>query len=159
MQSGPNIDQQATTTSDYRAVMNDARLKRATDRLMRQIKPIEKERRSENRTPYCCSVTLRLDDEGGILMPGYIRDISPSGMGFKHGTPLEIGDVTAIFQLPDATDVRLRVRICWTRRLDDLWFISGGQFVDVVDEEPNYWPIALMLLSLVAGLLASWAIW
>lgn len=159
MQSGPNVDQPRAPTSDYRAVINATRLKPATDRLLSQITPVANERRSENRTPYCCSVTLRLDEEGGVLMPAYIRDISPSGMGFKHGSPLEIGDVTAIFQLPDATEVQLRVRICWTRRLDDHWFISGGQFVDVVDEERNYWPIALMLLSVIAALLAIWTIW
>jgi hypothetical protein len=124
---------------------------------MSQTGPVANERRRENRTPYCCSVTLRLDEEGGILMPAYIRDISSSGMGFKHGTPLEIGDVTAMFQLPDATEVQLRVRICWTRRLDNHWFISGGQFVDVVEEERNYWPIVLTLGSVVAGLIVSWA--
>lgn len=117
---------------DVRATLNAARLKPATDRLLQEILPEGQERRKESRTPFCVPVTIGLDDEGREFMPGYIRDISPSGMGFKHGAPLDLGDVTALFYLPDGTEVTLRVSICWSRRLDEYWFISGGQFVDVV---------------------------
>jgi hypothetical protein len=55
-------------------------------------------------------------------------------MGFTHGTPVDPGDVTATFRLPDGKDIRLKVNIIWSRKLDEHWFLSGGAIVDAVDQ-------------------------
>ncbi len=145
---------------DPRALLNAARLKPVTDRLLQQILPTGQERRKESRTPFCLPVTLGLDEEGRQFMPGYIRDISPSGMGFKHGAPLDLGDVTARFHLPDGTDIQLRVNICWSRRLDEYWFISGGQFVDAIDDnqKPLTSAVIASLIFICAALAIVWEV-
>ena len=130
-----------------------SRLQATVAHLIRQTSAGTGEHRQGQRAVFCYPATLCLEECGGVLVPAYVRDISTSGMGFKHSTALEPGSVTAHYQLPDGTHVSLHVRILWTLRLDGDWFISGGRFVDVADQgSPRY---VLMTLSALLGVLIA----
>ena len=63
------------------------------------------------------------------------RDISPSGIGLLHRTPLDAGEVGV--KIPAATggwrDILIHIR--WRRANEDGWYLSGGTFVPLVMEE------------------------
>ena len=116
------------------ASAESSRLQESISRLRDDAKPVEGERRSESRTPCFCTAVLSLDKDDLVRMPVYVRDLSERGIGFFHSTPLDLGEVTATFLLSNDEVLRLRVRIVWCRRMAEYWYISGGEFVGVVDD-------------------------
>ena len=113
-------------------------LESAIRRVLGDTKPAQGERRSEVRSPYFCTTVLSLDKDELVRMPVYVRDLSEHGIGFFHSTPIDLGEVTATFLLSDDEVVRLKVKIIWCRRMAEYWYISGGQFVEVIHDELGY---------------------
>lgn len=104
----------------------------------RQLQAPE-ERREEPRRRVCMPVDLIpvrvLDDRlviTGDRVAAVTHDVSGQGIGLRHDRPLSTRFVAAEFDV-FGDPVLLLVDARWTRREDELSFLSGGRFVMVVD--------------------------
>jgi hypothetical protein len=113
----------------------EAQLDDVIQRLIAQMGPVKVERRKEGRSTMFCPCTLTLDEENGLFMPVYVRDLSTDGIGFLHGTPIDAEEVTASFMTEGGESVQLRVRLIWSRPFDRHWHISGGTFISLVNSD------------------------
>jgi hypothetical protein len=104
-------------------------------RVLDQVKTYHDERRSEERETFFHPVILSLDDDEQLLVPAFVRDISNSGIGLVHETPLEPGQITVNMQTTTGESVRVAVNILWCREMQKYWYISGGTFSHVVPDD------------------------
>jgi hypothetical protein len=107
--------------------------------LRRRQLQVPEERREEPRRRVCMPVDLIpvrvLDDRlviTGDRVAAVTHDVSGQGIGLRHDHPLSTRFVAAEFDV-FGDPVLLLVDARWTRREDELSFLSGGRFVMVVD--------------------------
>ena len=94
----------------------------------------KREQRRERRSPYIAAVAVYLGNENGEKVSAFVRDLSPSGIGLVHLTPMPVGRVVLKLQLTRNRIVPMQTEIMWSQEFADGWFASGGQFVDVLGD-------------------------
>jgi len=99
------------------------------------------ERREEPRRMLCMPVDLipvRIVDDQlvvtGERVAAVTHDLSGQGIGLRHDRPLTTRFVVAEFDV-FGDPVLMVVDARWTKREDELSFLSGGRFIMVVDPE------------------------
>lgn len=65
---------------------------------------------------------------------GYIRDISPIGLGLLHSKPVELGPATLTAQDADGGTVSVRMQIAWCTSWTGDWYLSGGKVNESSDK-------------------------
>lgn len=114
----------------------EKRVREAVNRILgKSIPQAGAERRSDPRLPFFGPVTITLDDEAFPRFSAFARDISHLGVGLLHIMPLECGEVIVnIRQGEGEKPVALRTQIMWCEDCGEGWYISGGRFLDVVED-------------------------
>jgi len=95
----------------------------------------EVDRRLKQRYPFFRPVTITIADSQGTKLPGFSRDISTSGIGLLHKTPLETQH--AILTIPRKAHQPFDVRseIMWCKPCGNGWYVNGGPFVRPMFEQ------------------------
>ena len=91
-------------------------------------------RRLALRYPFFCPVDLTLCSDLTSIPSVFIRDISASGLGLLHHTPLENQAVLLRTETDDPSQAVL-AKIRWCRCLGDRWYLSGATFERLWMEE------------------------
>lgn len=86
------------------------------------------------RYPFFCPVDLTLCGDLTSIPSVFIRDISASGLGLMHNTPLENQAVLLRIETDDPSQAVL-AKIRWCRCLGDRWYLSGATFERLWMEE------------------------
>lgn len=89
----------------------------------------KRDRRCEVRHPFFRPVSLAV---GPTRHSAFSREISTGGIGLLHNMELSPGEVEITISSRRGHSVRLRTQIIWCRPCGEGWYISGGQFVNVV---------------------------
>jgi hypothetical protein len=102
---------------------------------LNELIPHNSERRSHCRIPFSRPATIYFDNEP-VPIPAVIRDISMEGIGLLHDIPIALGEAT--LRIPNSGDKTLcaRVDLTWCRGLMKHYYVSGGKFVRVYEEDP-----------------------
>jgi len=135
----------------------DAEVRRATKRItefaaQRHVKipaldwedPAEEQettnRRSEGRTK--CSIPVDVFEYGATgelnalaqddSHTAYMRNISSSGIGVLHHSPIDAHQLVLRIALGDDEYISLRVCLLWRRPEKDGWYSSGGKVAEVI---------------------------
>jgi hypothetical protein len=93
-------------------------------------------RRKERRIPLHCGITITPLREPGASpqecsegsFTGYVRDISPNGVGLIHDRPLEKASVILAFELENDECIQFIADVLWCEKQQDGQYISGGKF-------------------------------
>lgn len=88
------------------------------------------DRRSEQRVPYFAPVAISLEENPGVSLSAFSKDISLSGIGLVHVMPIKAGPVQVALTLPSGRTVKLLTEIMWCRHHGNGWYTSGGRFVE-----------------------------
>ncbi len=96
--------------------------------------------RGETRLPLNKGITIaRLhdpdempDESSGESFTGYVRDISPKGVGLIHDRPIERGSVVLAFELESGDHIRLIADVLWCEVQEDGQYFSGGKLRKLV---------------------------
>lgn len=99
-------------------------------RLLEIARDTDQERRACGRTPFFYPAVFRLNENDTHQYSGFIRDVSPVGLGLLHGTPMDRKVIAVTTQFRDDPPVSVRLKIAWCRPCGEGWFISGGHFVE-----------------------------
>ncbi|HVJ84720.1 MAG TPA: hypothetical protein VM452_03700 [Caulifigura sp.] len=98
------------------------------------------DRRQEPRRKLCMPVDLipvRIVDDRLIVISERVaavtHDLSGQGIGLRHDRPLSTRFVAAEFDV-FGEPVLILIDARWTRREDELSYLSGGRFVMVIDQ-------------------------
>jgi len=114
----------------------------ASDEAKRELRKRQlqcpEDRRQEPRRKLCMPVDLipiQVVDEQLIVVGERIaavtHDLSSQGIGLRHDRPLKTRFVVGEFDV-FGEPVLLMIDTCWTRREDQLAYLSGGRFIMVV---------------------------
>lgn len=96
------------------------------------------ERREQPRFAVSMSAMICYDAEA-VWMPIFMRDMSESGLGFRHGVPLPEGIATISFRSEDGQSVELAVEILWCAKDGRSMYISGSRFLAVAENVASPW--------------------
>jgi hypothetical protein len=91
-------------------------------------------RRLALRYPFFCPVALTLCSDLISIPAVFIRDISSSGVGLLHNSPLENQAVLLRIETDDPSHTVL-AKIRWCRAASDGWYLSGATFERLLMEE------------------------
>lgn len=112
------------------SIIEHRQTERTIQRLL--IEPIPEPlpgRRHEARRTFCRPVSLILDD-GKMVVTGFSRDISPSGIGLMHSFALESGEIVVQIPSTEGEPAFFRVEVLWCKRLAADWYMSGGRILE-----------------------------
>jgi hypothetical protein len=104
---------------------------------LRELLTDKREQRRERRIPYLASVAISPIGFPGEKVSAFVRDLSPSGIGLVHLVPMKTVDFVLTLHLPRDRTVSMVTKIAWCREFADGWFASGGQFLDVLELNPD----------------------
>ena len=86
------------------------------------------DRRDEQRHPFFCPVTVAVLGLGDVLMDGFCKDISESGMGLLTLIPLPTLKVSLTLDNKNGESFRLIGDVVWTEACGKGWYTSGIKF-------------------------------
>ena len=86
------------------------------------------DRRDEQRHPFFCPVTVSVLGLGEVVMEGFCKDISESGMGLLTLIPLPTLKVSLVLDNKDGESYRLVGDVVWTESCGKGWYTSGIKF-------------------------------
>ena len=86
------------------------------------------ERRVDPRYAFFTTVTLRPESSPGQSIAAFSREISASGVGLLHASPLVSGETYEIDIRIEEVRVRKKGRAAWCRPVGDGWYLSGCRF-------------------------------
>jgi hypothetical protein len=87
------------------------------------------DRRVDPRHAFFTTVTLRPASSPTTAISAFSREISVSGIGLLHATPLAAGqDYELDIRIEDVR-IRKSVRAVWCRAVGEGWYLSGCRFV------------------------------
>ncbi len=66
---------------------------------------------------------------GNQTVKALTREISRSGIGLTHRSPLERGECHLTAALQTGHVARIPISVRWCQRLDEEWYISGAMFL------------------------------
>jgi hypothetical protein len=88
----------------------------------------ELDRRGAPRYPFFTNVTLRPLSKPGAVVSAFSREISTSGFGFLHATPIVKGENYEVDIEIEAFHARKPVCVLWCRVIGEGWYLSGCKF-------------------------------
>ncbi|MHB8897630.1 MAG: hypothetical protein ACYC6Y_02665 [Thermoguttaceae bacterium] len=102
------------------------------------------DRRRERRYPYPYLVRLLpVDADGTVLHCEAVvavgKHLSDRGIGFYHPKPLPHRLMIVVLESADGTISPFVVDLGWCRFTHQGWYESGGKFVDVLPEVPDFY--------------------
>jgi hypothetical protein len=89
-------------------------------------------RRAEARHPYFRPVSITPADQPQVSLSAFSREISRSGIGLLHTTPLTLGSATVTVFCSSGEGLRAKVQVMWCRPCGEGWHMSGCRFTDLV---------------------------
>ena len=119
-------------TRDDELEVDDKTVKQFLSELMPGF---NEEKRHQRRVSFSRPATMYFDGEP-MPFPVMIRDISMEGIGFTHDIPLEPGEVTLRVSSECGQTICARVNILWCREMMRHYYISGGEFIRVFENDP-----------------------
>jgi hypothetical protein len=87
------------------------------------------DRRVDPRHALFTTVSLRPVSAPATVVSAFSREISVSGIGLLHASPLVAGETYEIDIRIEEVRVRKAARAVWCRPVGDGWFLSGCRFV------------------------------
>jgi len=98
-------------------------------------------RREETRFPLhkevtispICELSGRTDESFGDSFVGFVRDISPRGIGLAHDRPLDRGSVLLRLDLENGEQFHFLADLLWYEQQDDGRYHSGGKLIELVN--------------------------
>jgi hypothetical protein len=109
----------------------------AVSLLLENRHPIEQERRSSVRVPYSCCALLHCEGLR-ISIPAYVHDLSQDGIGFIHGTRIELGNMTACLQAGRDRMLTLKILTHWCRDFGQGWYRSGAEITELSYDRDDF---------------------
>ena len=96
--------------------------------LMGQATAALNERRDEQRHPFFRPVTVAVLGLGNVLMEGFCKDLSESGMGLLTLIPLPTLKVSLSLEDSLGETFQLMGEVMWTESCGKGWYTSGIRF-------------------------------
>lgn len=62
----------------------------------------------------------------------FSREVSERGIGLLHSAELQPDNVEVIIPTEQGYSVRIRTQLLWTHPCGEGWYISGGEFLEIV---------------------------
>ena len=89
----------------------------------------DNDRRVDQRFAFFTTVTMRPRSGRGKVISAFSREISVSGIGLLHATPLVSGEDYEVDIRIEEVHCKRTCRAVWCRPVGDGWFLSGCRFV------------------------------
>jgi hypothetical protein len=97
------------------------------------VPPPDAELREATRSPFFAPVSLRCDGDVFPRYSAFAHDVSPYGIGLLHVMPLPLGEVIVAICRPGGGLLSLRTQIVWCKSYGEVWYRSGGRFLEVIN--------------------------
>jgi hypothetical protein len=109
------------------------RLQSAVNQLLSTyVPPPDAELRRTERWPFFAPVSLSLDGDAFPRYSAFAHDISFMGIGLLHVMPLVPGEVIITIGRATGGSLSIRTQIIWCKSYGEVWYKSGGRFLEVV---------------------------
>lgn len=69
---------------------------------------------------------------GTTSFSAFSREVSERGIGLLHSAELQPGDVEITIPTEQGYSVRIRTNLLWCHACGEGWYISGGEFREIV---------------------------
>ncbi len=120
-------------TNPQLRILAERQIEQAVLRLLSTARSEEQlERRGEPRHPFFRPVSVHIEGPPRRQFSAFSREISKTGMGLLHNMPLEPGEMTLAILGPVGEVCRFRMQLIWCRPCGEGWYLSGGQFIEVI---------------------------
>jgi hypothetical protein len=108
------------------------KLSKTVQLLLQDALQANEERRENGRTPFFHPVIIEFGTGEPCRQSAFTRDISETGIGLLHWTPIEPQPIVITTRLRTDKIVGFNVDLSWCISCGEGWYISGGHFTGVV---------------------------
>jgi hypothetical protein len=114
--------------------LDEGCVRSAVNRLISSfVPPPDTELREAARSPFFAPVSLLVDGDAFTRYSAFAFDISPLGIGLLHMMPLPLSKIIVVTCRPNGGTLSLTTQIVWCKSYGDVWYRSGGRFVDAIE--------------------------
>ncbi len=100
------------------------------------VHPPAAELRDAARSPFFAPVSLLVDGHAFMRYSAFAYDISPLGIGLLHVMPLPLSKIVVVICRPNGGTISLRTQIIWCKSYGEVWYRSGGRFLEAIETPP-----------------------